>query len=91
VLMGPELDANYERVKADVWEWYSAGDGVQRPLTSDMAVMQTAHSGVRATGCLAWIASAIRPGRQGLKGSSAGSGPAPAGGVRKRGSGAAGA
>jgi hypothetical protein len=21
VLMGPELDANYERVKADVWEW----------------------------------------------------------------------
>jgi len=23
VLMGPELDANYERVKADVWEWQS--------------------------------------------------------------------
>ena len=21
VLMGPELDANYERVKSDVWEW----------------------------------------------------------------------
>jgi len=21
VLMGPELDANYKRVKADVWEW----------------------------------------------------------------------
>ena len=21
VLMQPELDANYERVKADVWEW----------------------------------------------------------------------
>jgi len=21
VLMGPELDANYERVKTDVWEW----------------------------------------------------------------------
>ncbi len=23
VLMGPELDADYERVKADVWEWES--------------------------------------------------------------------
>jgi hypothetical protein len=25
VLMAPELDANYERVKADVWEWGGAG------------------------------------------------------------------
>ena len=24
VLMGPELDANYERVKPDVWEWGSS-------------------------------------------------------------------
>jgi hypothetical protein len=25
VLMRPELDANYERVKADVWDWPSRG------------------------------------------------------------------
>lgn len=25
VLMRPELDANYERVKADVWEWGTQG------------------------------------------------------------------